>query len=77
MTPDLTDAKELNIKDNMPKKLFTSEYQPVNKGRKSYPDAIKKQGMTVYVEPQTKVYLKAHKVKGGKVLDEYVKEKTK
>lgn len=61
----------------MPKKLFSSEYQPVHRGRKSYPDAIKKQILSVYVQPETKVYLKAHKVKGGEVLDKYVKEKTK
>lgn len=56
---------------------FSKDYQPANKGRKSLPDEKKKQILSVYVEPETKDYLKAHKVKGGKVLDDYVKEKTK
>lgn len=62
--------------NNMPKKLFTSDYQPANKGRKPLPDEVKRQALSVYVKPETKDFLKAHRVKGGKVLDEYVKEKT-
>ena len=58
----------------MPKKLFTSDYQPVNRRK---PTGRAKVLYTTRVEPETKDYLKAHKVKGGKVLDEYVKEKQK
>ena len=51
------------------------------KGHKSVggrpPKAIRKVPLSVYVLPTTKEYLKASQVKGGDVLDKYVKEEKK
>lgn len=51
------------------------------KGHKSVggrpPKAIKKVPLSVYVLPPTKDYFKHSQVKGGDVLDKYVKEEKK
>lgn len=51
---------------------FSKEHQPTNRRK---PSGNAKVVMSVRVKPSTKEYFKSHNVRGGDVLDEYVKDK--
>lgn len=50
---------------------FSHDYQPTARRKAS---GQKKVVYSARVEPHTKEYLTTHKVKGGKVLDDFVKD---